>query len=210
MSFSTWFKTAVKSKPTVIEAFIQPQTGVSFKLDKGYFLQVIDPLGQQVADLYCFDASNPRDALSAGRSIDYNDTLFLTTGHILYSQQSKPMLQILDGTCGRHDFLLTPCSLEMFHVVAKNHDYHPSCHENLVQAFAKFDISPEGIGTTFNIFMNVTVAVDGKIKVEAPLSKPGDSILFQAKMDLVVVLTACSDEATNHGHCKPINYKVWK
>ena len=78
MSFSTWFKTAAKSKPTVI-----------------------DPLGQQVADLFCFDASNPRDALSAGRSIDYNDTLFLTTGHILYSQQSKPMLQILDDTCGR-------------------------------------------------------------------------------------------------------------
>lgn len=194
----------------MIEALIPPQSGVSFKLEKGHFLQVIDPLGQQVADLFCFDASDPRDALSAGRTIDYNDTLYLTEGHILYSQQSKPMLQILRDTCGRHDFLLTPCSLEMFHIVAGNHNYHPSCLENLVQAFAKFDIPPERIGTTFNIFMNVTVAADGKIKVEAPLSKSKDSVLFEAKMDLVVALTACSDEGTNDGCCKPITYKVWK
>ena len=65
------------------------------------------------------------------------------------------------------------------------------------------------ISTTFNIFMNYEVAANGKLSLKSPRSKPGDFILFQAKSDLLIGLTACSDESTNAGSCKPILYEIY-
>lgn len=187
---------------------ISPQTGLGFEMKRGQLLKVTDPLGEQVSDLYCFSKENPTDALSSGRSIDTCDTVYFTRGHILYSQSGKAMLEILEDTCGRHDFLVTPCSQQMFEMISGKPDYHPSCLENLEKAFRKFPVSPHQIGTSFNIFMNVPIGPNGKISVQPPTSKPGDYVIFEAKMDLIVALTACSDEGTNNGSCKPIEFEI--
>ncbi len=187
---------------------IPAQTGTGFELKKGQRLKVIDTLGEQVSDLYCFSKENPRDALSSGRSIDTCDTVYFSKGHVLYSQAGKAMLEIIEDSCGRHDFLVTPCSQQMFEMISGKQDYHPSCLENLEKAFQKFDVNPHQIGTSFNIFMNVPVQENGKISVQSPLSKAGDFIIFEAKMDLIVALTACSDEGTNNGRCKPIEFEI--
>ncbi|QDK44566.1 urea carboxylase-associated protein [Bdellovibrio sp. ZAP7] len=187
---------------------IPPQSGTSFLLKKDQYLKVIDPFGEQVADLFCFNACDLSESLSSGRSIDYNDQIFLTKGHRLYSQRSNPLLEIIEDTCGRHDFLMTPCSLRMFQIVAGNDDYHPSCHENLCNGFSKYAIHPDHISTTFNIFMNVTVSPEGALEILPPKSKAGDYIVFKASTDLVVGLTACSHEGSNNGSFKPIHYQV--
>lgn len=191
--------------------FLAPQTGKAFKLKNGQHLKVIDPNGQQVSDLFCFDVESPSDVLSAGRTIDYNDTIYIKPGHFLYSNAGKPMFEVLEDTCGRHDLLVTPCSLQMFQMVAKNNDYHPSCHENLSKALSEYGVTADDITSTFNIFMNITVAPEsGRISIEAPLSKAEDYILLRACRDLVVGLTACSDEGTNNGRCKSIEYEVYQ
>ena len=187
---------------------IAPQTGVGFKMKKGSRLKVLDPQGSQVSDLFCFNSEDINESLSSGRSIDYADTLFLTTGHFLYSNRSNPMLEIIEDTCGRHDFLMTPCSLRMFQIVAQNNQWHPSCHENLAQALRKFGVGPDSISTTFNIFMNVQVEPQGRIHIQKPLSVPGSHIVFEAQMDLIVGLTACSHEETDDGCCKEIFFEV--
>ncbi|WP_413586993.1 DUF1989 domain-containing protein [Bdellovibrio sp. HCB274] len=195
-------------RPEIKPYTIPPQSGASFLLKKDEYLKITDPLGQQVADLFCFNADDLSESLSSGRSIDYNDQIFLTTGHRLYSQRSTPLLEILADTCGRHDFLMTPCSLRMFQIIAGNDDYHPSCHENLCKAFSPHGINPDHISTTFNIFMNVTVSPEGKLEILTPKSKAGDFILFKALTDLVIGLTACSHEESNNGTFKPINYQI--
>jgi uncharacterized protein YcgI (DUF1989 family) len=187
---------------------IRAQDGVGFELAKGDRLKVIDPLGQQVSDLFCFSKIDPRDALSSGRSIDYGESLLFSQGSTLYAQSGAPMLEILEDTCGRHDFLVTPCSLQMFQMMSGRKNYHRSCLENLEHAFSEYKIDLAQIGTTFNIFMNISFAPNGKIKVEAPLSKAGDYLILEAKMGLIVGLTACSDEGTNNGHCKAIEFEI--
>lgn len=190
------------------EKVIEPQTGVAFTLNKGQVLKVMTPENQQVSDLFCFNAHERTEAFSAGRSLDYNDTIYLTTGHQLYSQRSNVMLSILEDTCGRHDLLMTPCSLKMFQIVSGTKDYHPSCHENLWKSFKTYGIDVDQIGTTFNIFMNVEVSPKGEITIQPPLAKAGDYILLKAEMDLIVGLTACSHEETNNQVCKPIHYII--
>lgn len=187
---------------------IAPQRGVAFTLERGDSLVVVDPLGGQVADLFCFAADDLHDALSSGRSIDYNETIALGAGHTLYAQSGKAMLRLVEDTCRAHDFLITPCSLQMFQMISRTKSYHPSCLENLITALAPHGITPHQIGTTFNIFMNVPVANDGRIRVLPPRSTAGAYVRFEAEMNLLVGLTACSDEGSNGGECKPIEYEV--
>jgi len=187
---------------------IPPQSGAGFTLRKGRALKITDPAGLQVADFFCFSLHDPREALSSGRSIDYNDTLRLTRGHALYSNRSEVMAVIQEDTCGRHDFLMPPCSLRMFQLVAGDEAYHPSCHENLAKAFAPFGLGEDQISTAFNLFMNVETAPDGGLSILPPLSKAGDYIVLEARMDLIVGLTACSHEESNAGAFKPVRYEL--
>ncbi len=187
---------------------IAPQSGQAFEIRRGEVLRVVDPLGEQVADLFAFKANDSSCALSSGRSIDYASKIYLTTGDVLYANDSQRMFTIIADTVGRHDFLLTPCSQEMFEILYQHKGHHPSCFENLYSAFAPFGIEPAQISTTFNIFMNVSVGVDGLVAVKTPLSKAGGSIELRAEMDLICALTACSAEQSNNGSFKPIDYEI--
>src|ERR1051325_472001 len=187
---------------------LEPQTGTAFLLKQGRQLRVIDLEGEQVADLIAFAEEDRDEWLSSGRSIDYANRIYLTTGDILYSNRSRPMLTIIGDDVGRHDFLLTPCSPETFKILYHQRDYHPSCFENLAKNLKSFGIAADAIPTTFNIFMNVEVDERGELSILAPRSKPGDNITFRAEMDLIVGLTACSAEKSNNYKFKPIGYQI--
>ena len=187
---------------------LPPQSGTAFELDQGDVLRVIDPEGEQVADLTAFNRDDINEWLSSGRTIDYANTIYVTTNHVLYSNRSRPMFTITKDEVGRHDFLLTPCSPETFQIIYKNKNYHPSCFENLSSNLRRYAITPDRISTTFNIFMNVEVGDEGRLSILPPRSRAGQSISLRAEMDLIVGLTACSAEMSNN-HCfKSIAYEV--
>lgn len=187
---------------------IAPQSGIGFALERGAAVRVVDPLGEQVCDLIAFSRADPEEWLSSGRTLDYNNTIYLTTGHVLYSNRSQPMLTIIADSVGRHDFLYTPCSPETFAIIYKTRGHHPSCLENLASALREFGIPQDRIPTTFNIFMNVDVAADGGLTIAPPRSRPGDAITLRAEMDLIVALTACSAEMSNNYRFKPIDFEI--
>lgn len=187
---------------------ISPQTGVAFEIKKGQILQVTDPQGEQVSDMVLFNKQDKREVISSGKTLDFENTIFITKGHFLWSNRSNKMMEILEDTNGRNDFLLAPCSKETFEIIYDNFEYHPSCFENLYTNLADFDIEKDAIPTAFNIFMNVAVAKDGTLKVLPPTSKSGDYVLMRAMMDMIVGLTACSAEQSNNYSFKPIHWEV--
>jgi len=191
-----------------MEYKIEKQTGVAFHLKKGQKLKVIDPQGEQVSDMVLFNAEDKREKLSSGKSLDFEETILLTTGNFLWSNRSRKMMKILEDTNGRNDFLLAPCSKETFEIMYGHEGYHPSCFENLYINLKDFGLEPDDIPTAFNIFMNVQFQPNGKLSVEPPLSRAGDYVLFEAQMDLIVGLTACSAEDSNNGSFKPILYSI--
>ena len=158
---------------------IEACTGLGLELDQGQLLKVIDSEGGQVADLVCFRRDDTGEWLSNGRSFHYNETLFLTQGHTLYSNRSSPMLTIVGDTVGRHDFLYSPCSAAMFERNYGLRD-HSNCLDNLTAALAPFDIGRDTIPTAFNVFMNVGILESGQLEIRHPLSKPGSSVTFRA------------------------------
>jgi uncharacterized protein len=187
---------------------LDPQTGTGLIVKRGQRLEIVDPCGEQVSDLVSFAEADRSEWLSSGRTIDYANTIYLTTGHTLYSNRSRPMWTILEDTVGRHDFLLTPCSPEMFSILYKTTGHHPSCFENLVRGLAPYDIPPDAIPTTLNVFMNVDVLPSGELRILPPRSRPGDHVTLRAEMDLIVGVTACSAELSNNGRFKPIDLRL--
>ncbi|HVI99542.1 MAG TPA: urea carboxylase-associated family protein [Sphingomonas sp.] len=188
---------------------IPKRSGTAFLLNEGDTLVVIDPMGVQVADLLAFNAADMDEVISSGRTLDYAEKIYLTTGDTLYSNRSNPLLEIVEDTVGRHDFLLTPCSVDTFRHFYPDQPEHRGCFGNLAEALAPYGVTPDRIPVAFNCFMNVPIDGEtGRLRVLPPISKPGDYIKFRAAMDLVVGLTACSALDSNGGSFKPIDYRV--
>ena len=192
-----------------MDSVIPPRSGVAFTLNRGQRLTVIDPLGEQVADLLAFNRADTREVISSGRTLDYASRIYLTTGDALYSNRSRVLLRVEEDTVGRHDFLLTPCSADTFRILYDDLEPHRGCFGNLAAALAPHGIGEDEIPVAFNVFMNV--AIDGRtgvLSVDAPRSRAGDRVTFLAEEDLVIGLTACSAPQSNNGSFKPIHYRI--
>ncbi|MCG9791307.1 DUF1989 domain-containing protein [Flavobacterium algicola] len=187
---------------------IAPQKGASFTMKKGEILTVIDPLGMQVSDMVLFNRHDTKEKLSSGKTLDFEESILITKGNFLWSNRSHKMMEIIEDTNGRNDFLLAPCSPETFQIMYNNHEEHPSCLNNLRENLSEYGIALDDIPTAFNIFMNVQFDSNGKISVLPPTSTAGDYVKFRAEMDLIVCLTACSAEDSNGGSFKPIHFLV--
>ena len=188
---------------------IAPRSGVAFTMERGQRLTVIDPMGEQVADLLAFNRDDVGEVISSGRTLDYASRIYLTTGDPLYSNRSNVMLDIVEDRVGRHDFLLTPCSKDTFRIIYGDTEPHRGCFGNLAAALAPYGVTKDMIPTAFNVFMNVPVDGEtGALTVQPPLSKAGDHIVFEARMDLIIGLTACSALQSNNGAFKPIHWQV--
>ncbi|KQT50097.1 urea carboxylase-associated protein [Methylobacterium sp. Leaf456] len=188
---------------------IEPRSGVAFTLKRGQRLTVIDPEGEQVADLVAFVRDDIDEVISSGRTIDYASRLFLTTGDPIYSNRSNVLLDIVEDTVGRHDFLLTPCSADTFRLIYGDAHPHRGCFGNLAAALEPYGIGPDRIPVAFNVFMHVAIdGTTGEIAVKPPLSRAGDRVVFEAKADLIIGLTACSALQSNNFSFKPIHYEI--
>lgn len=178
---------------------ISAKNGVSFLMRTGERLRVVSPEGQQVSDLFCFNASDYAESLSCARTMDAAESVFVTAGDALVSNRGNPLLSLVLDTCGRHDLLMPPCREE--------ENGHVGCYENLSHAFSPFGIGADQVGPTFNLFMHVDI-VDGRLVIQTPQSRPGDEVIMEAQMDLVVGLTACAHLQTNGGSLKPMLWRI--
>lgn len=188
---------------------IAPCSAQAVELGAGDELVIIDPEGQQVSDLVAFAHPDHREYLSSGRSLDYASRLWLTTGDVLYSNRSRPMFTIIEDSCGRHDFTLTPCSRDTFRIIYGENEERPGCEGNLAAALAPYGIGVDRIPIAFNIFMNVAVdATSGALRVLPPLSKAGDFVRLRAEMPMVAAMSACSAGQSNNFSFKPIDFQI--
>src|SRR5262245_16661219 len=108
-------------------------SGVALRLKRGEQLRIIDTEGGQSGDLVAFSADGS-ERLSNGRTFDYGGKIYLSTGDVIWSDRSHRMLTIVADEIGRHDFLYSPCSLEMYRIQYAVTGYHPNCHDNLCAA----------------------------------------------------------------------------
>lgn len=182
--------------------------GTGLRLARGQQLRVIDPEGGQSGDLMAFSADGG-ERLSNGRTFDYGGKVYLSTGDVLWSDLSNPMLTIVADDVGRHDFLYASCTLEMYRMQYGVTGYHANCHDSLCTALRELGIEARPLPTAFNFFMAVEISPEGKLSFLPPRSKAGDSFVVRAEMDLAIAVSACPASTCNGGAPpRPLAFEV--
>jgi uncharacterized protein len=182
--------------------------GAGLRLRRGDRLRIIDPEGGQSGDLVAFSPDGSQ-RLCTGRTIDYGGTIYVSTGDVLWSDRSEPMLTIVSDDVGRHDLLYAPCSLEMYKKQYGVTDYHANCHDNLCAALRELGIRPEPLVSTLNFFMDAAVGPDGRMTFAPPRSRAGESMILRAEMDLAIALSACPASTCNGGAPpRPVAFEI--
>ena len=192
------------------EILIEAQSGAAFIINKNQKFRIIDIEGQQVADMVAFNRHDYNEKLSTSATMDANGSIYVRKGDALFSNRYNELLEVVADSVGIHDILFPSCSSHMFRYQYQIESYHPSCHENLSGNLKKFNIPPEFLPDPFNIFMHTLIREDGSIEIEKPLSQKGDYIEFQARMNLIVAVSACSvrESKCNAYNCTPIMVRI--
>ena len=97
----------------IFETTLPPRVKIAREIARGQVMRVVDLEGRQVGDLVAFNRANLAEKFWISNTIRLNGTVFVTTGHVLYSELSKPMFTITADTCGRHDLLAGSCNAEI-------------------------------------------------------------------------------------------------
>src|SRR5262245_38834056 len=159
-------------------------------LRTGQRLRIVDLEGRQAVDFLCYNAADPSERYNAADTMKYAKTIFVTTGHGIYSDMGRRLFTIVADTCGRHDTIGGCCSAESNEVrygVAGT----PSCRQNFLSALESLGLGKRDIVANLNWFMNVPVEADGTMGIVDGLSKPGDYVELRAEMDVLAVISNC-------------------
>lgn len=159
-------------------------------IKKGQHLRIVDREGKQAVDFLCYNALDREERYFAPNTIKAAATISLTKGHILYSDQARPLFTIVEDTYGSHDTIGGACSAPSNQMLYGVKDC-PGCRENFLKALAPFGMGRRDVVPNINFFMRVPVKQEGAAAIARGNSLPGSYVELRAEMDVIVVLSNC-------------------
>ena len=196
----------------VVSDEIVPERGDwSGVIATNHVLRIVDLQGRQAVDFLCYSAADPNERYNAADTMKFAKTIFLTTGHGLYSGVGRRLFTIVADTCGRHDTIGGCCSSES-NRFRYGVDGIANCRDNFLKALARFGLGRKDIVANVNWFMNVPVEADGSMAIVDGWSKPGDYVDLRAEMDVLVAISNCPQiyNPCNGGRPTPIRLVTYE
>lgn len=192
---------------------INARSGKAFKVDKGQVFRIIQLEGPQIGDVWLFNA-NDTDERFMGQTTFLYEGAYPSKFSQLWSCMPKlrPMATVLVEHSGNPDIpenfhnhvvLGGHCTAQQWETLSgiKNHN---SCHENGLNAVAKFGLSEKDIiNDNFMVFQPSFIRPNGNGDSVPTQSKAGDYIEFYADMDLIVAISACPVGDYSHPMTEP-------
>ena len=186
----------------------------SARLAAGQMLRLIDLDGRQAIDFLCF-GTEPHDGqverYHMPNTIKIPKQLTLGKGSVLYSQFARPMMTVVEDTCGGHDTIFGCCSFAVDRL-RYGRTNAECCQRNFEREMARHGLGPEHVVANVNWFMNVPVGAGGHVEITDSQSRAGDYVDLRAEMDLIAVLSNCPQELNPAagGGPTPIRAIVWE
>jgi len=188
---------------------IPANTGRAATVRQGCFVRVS---GRTTADFVAFNLNDLRERFDQARTKTNQNTIYVTTGHVLYSKLNHPMLTIVEDTYvdGQHQHNLEKgmCSRARHELAFRQGLMKASygreidlqgipdhgCFENLTEALRPWGIAPEDIPSPFNIFQTLEIdPASGRMTNTTLRPRQGAQVTMRAEMDLLVAVSACPD-----------------
>ncbi|MEM7197442.1 MAG: DUF1989 domain-containing protein, partial [Pseudomonadota bacterium] len=188
------------SMGSVREEFtVKRGTAQAYVLAPDEFVQIIDVAGQQCSDFMAMRL----EPLECGHEFEISTTTtrsmvrgaYPSPGLLdkFYDQDMRPMLRIVQDTCGRHDTFGVACTARSYQ--ERGFPGHLNCSDNISVAFDPYGIKKRSAWPAINFFWNTWVDDNSHhLLTEESYSRPGDYVAMQAMEPLVCVTTACPDD----------------
>ncbi|HXA36794.1 MAG TPA: urea carboxylase-associated family protein [Steroidobacteraceae bacterium] len=184
---------------------IPARQGRAVRVDGGQALQIINTFGHQVVDFWAFDARNLGAYLSMEHTRAALSRLTPRAGDVLVDNRREPMLKFESDTSpGVHDTVIAPCDPARYAKLGCA-EGHASCADNLHRALATLDLAVQVCPASFNLWMNIPVLATGELEWRETVAKPGDSVVFRALIDCIMVMSACPQDVIRINSGRPVS-----
>ena len=160
----------------------------------GQKVKVINTHGEQVVDTWAFVRHDLSEFMSMEHTRATLVKLTPTVSDHFYTNRRRPILTLVEDTSpGIHDTLLAACDSYRYGLLGCT-EYHDNCTDNLAAAMRDLDLRVPETPSPLNLFMNIPWTEDGGLAFEPPVTKPGDYVVLEAKLDLVIAFSACPQD----------------
>lgn len=187
----------------------EPWTGV---VRRGQRLRITDLEGTQAVDTLFYNAHDFTERYSAADTIRAQGGILLTKGSILLSSEERPLLEVVEDTCGRHDTVGGACSAESNTCRFGHHTrFMHNCRDNFLVGLGRHGMSKRDLVPNINFFMHVPITADGRLDIVDGISRAGDHVDLVATIDVLVVISNCPqlNNPCNGWNPTPIGLTVW-
>jgi len=166
------------------------------EMTAGETLRIIDVEGQQAVDLICYNRHDLAEKFWAAHTAKLNRTIYVSEGHVLYSDRARSMMTITRDRVGVNDLICGSCSFDLDVFRYGSEKANKGCMDNFAESIAPWGLTRADIPMCFNIFLSYPVQEEGFVSLEdtEPPSKAGDFMDLRAEMDLLVSISNCPQE----------------
>ncbi len=179
--------------------------GRAVRVGRNQALQIINTFGHQVVDFWAFDAHTVGTYLSMEHTRATLSRLTPRVGDVLVDNWREPMLAFESDTSpGVHDTVIAPCDPARYAKLGCA-EGHASCADNLHQALKGLGLAVPVCPASFNLWMNIPVLPTGDLEWGETVSKPGDSVIFRALVDCIMVMSACPQDVIRINSGRPVS-----
>jgi urea carboxylase-associated protein 1 len=175
-----------------IDVVVNKRSPWSGVVPAGETITIVDLEGNQAVDCLLYNPHETAERYCAHTTMAAQGNIFLTTGSVLLSNEGRPLLRIVEDTCGRHDTIGGACSQESNTLRYGHHTKHQhACVENFLLEGSKWGLGKRDLVSNINWYMNVPVEADGTMGIVDGISAPGLRVTCQAERDVLVLISNC-------------------
>lgn len=173
---------------------VPARRGKAVRVKAGQALRIVNTHGHQVVDFWAIVDGH----LSEYSGMEQCRATWLNVcprvGEHLYTNRRRPIMTLEEDTSpGRHDSLMAPCDNERYGLLGCT-EYHDNCKDNFHAALLELGYSVPFTPGSLNLFMNIPWQPDGTLSFDPSLSKPGDHVLWRARLDCIAVMSCCPQD----------------
>ena len=198
--------------PLKEELVLQPVSGKALPVLRGEVLRIIQEEGEQCVDFNAFNLHDYKEYMGASNTRS-RQKFRLKKGDMVWtvSSRDRPMYLILEmpASCVT-DILGGRCKASNF--VSLGFDLHTNCQDTLAAAIGEYDLTPDDVHDSFNLWMNTEWDSTGSSWITKNTGRKNDYVDLLAMIDTLAVAAQCGSGDTgpiSNYSLKPIRLQVY-
>ncbi|MGO4856856.1 urea amidolyase associated protein UAAP2 [Arthrobacter sp. 2MCAF14] len=183
---------ALVSGRVILDEHVEARGPWSAVVTAGDVLTIVDLEGNQAVDCLLYSAADVATRYSAAVTIAAQQSIILTTGSVLRSDDGDALMTVEADEVGVHDTIGGACSQESNTLRYGHHTHEQhACVENFLIEGSKWGLGKPDIVSNINWFMKVPVDPDGALGIVDGLSAPSKRVALRAETDVLVLVSNC-------------------